>query len=387
MDIKTELLFALLRVSVCENALTPAQRELYSAELLPELLKTARKQDVAHLLVLGLKRSGLIGEENAALEQMLFGALYRYESIRYEYTRICDALEKAKLPFIPLKGSVIRKFYPEPWMRNSCDIDILVREEELDRAIRALEENLQYTAGVKGDHDISLYCPSGVHLELHFDTIQERYAVSRCRDILSRIWEFASPEEAGSCRLLLTDEMFYFYHIAHMTKHFQNGGCGIRPFLDIWILNHKMPFDRIKREKLLDEGGLLSFARSAEKLSEVWFSGAAPDAMDLAVSDYILRGGVYGNTDNRAAIGQAKNGGKLKYLLTRRVFMPYDYLKAEYPILKKHKWLFPLYQAVRWAAMLLRGGLGRTCRELKANLSAKAPHKNNAEDILKYMGL
>ena len=27
----------------------------------------------------------------------------------------------------------------------------------------------------------------------------------------------------------MLDELFYFYHIAHMVKHFENGGCGIRP--------------------------------------------------------------------------------------------------------------------------------------------------------------
>ena len=57
-----------------------------------------------------------------------------------------------------------------------------------------------------------------------------------------------------------------------MAKHFvSTGGCGIRPFLDIWVLNHKIDFNREKREKLLSDGGLDVFAKQAELLSEVWF--------------------------------------------------------------------------------------------------------------------
>ena len=39
-------------------------------------------------------------------------------------------IKKVQIPFLPLKGSVIRQYYPEPWMRTSCDIDILVDFEK-----------------------------------------------------------------------------------------------------------------------------------------------------------------------------------------------------------------------------------------------------------------
>jgi hypothetical protein len=51
--------------------------------------------------------------------------------MKHEFERICLVLEKAKIPHIPLKGSVLRKLYKEPWLRTSCDIDILVQEETL----------------------------------------------------------------------------------------------------------------------------------------------------------------------------------------------------------------------------------------------------------------
>jgi len=103
------------------------------------------------------------------------------------------------------------------------------------------------------------------------------------------------------------------------------------------------------------------------------------------MSNYILRAGVYGNNENRAAVGQARVGGKVRYILLRRVFMPYDYLKAEYPILGKHKWLFPFYQLVRWFSVLRKGLVGQTVRELQANSGATKSEVLTAEELLKKL--
>ena len=79
--------------------------------------------------------------------------------------------------------------------------------------------------------------------------------------------------------------------------------------------------------------------------------------------------------------------GRLRYLLTRRVFMPYDYLKAEYPILKKHKWLFPVYQVVRWLQMLCKGNAVRSLRELKANTTVSDEKVSATKKMLEYLQL
>ena len=55
----------------------------------------------------------------------------------------------------------------------------------------------------------------------------------------------------------------YFYHIAHMAKHLQQGGCGIRTFIDLWILDNLPTIDTLKRNDLLKSGGLLQFSQSA----------------------------------------------------------------------------------------------------------------------------
>lgn len=386
---KQEILLALIRNVICGEALDNNLINACTPEMLENVYELSVKHDLTHLIGQALSKTAAPASE--ALEKCkkaAMSAFLRYMQQNHEYTRVCAVLEEAGIPFIPLKGSVLRDYYPEAWMRTSCDADILVKEEILETAVTLLTEKLGYRAGGKTDHDVSLYAPSGIHLELHYDTIQERYEVNGCREVLAQIWDHATPKEQGACHLWLTDEMFYFYHMAHMAKHFAVGGCGVRAFLDIWIMNHRMSFDKEERYKLLEEGGLLQFAKAAESVSEVWFSGAEPTEMDIAVSNYILRASLYGDKANRAALGQARNGGKLKYLLTQRVFMPYSYLKDEYPLLKKYKILLPWYQMVRWSKMLRRrGGLHNTVKELKANAASNQTDSARAADILKHLGL
>ena len=47
---------------------------------------------------------------------------------------IRTVFEQQKIFFLPLKGAVIRDFNPEAWMRTRSDIDILIREEDYEKA-------------------------------------------------------------------------------------------------------------------------------------------------------------------------------------------------------------------------------------------------------------
>lgn len=110
MDQRTiQILFALLRSAIRGTKLTDNERENYSADMLQDLLKISAKHDVIHLLVLGLKQNQLIPQDHDEIEKYILKAVYRYEHLRYEYNNLCDALEIAQIPFLPLKGSVIRK--------------------------------------------------------------------------------------------------------------------------------------------------------------------------------------------------------------------------------------------------------------------------------------
>lgn len=386
MDQRTNpIFFALLRSAIRGTPLTEKERGLCTPEVLNEALKIAAKHDIAHLLALGLQKNTLIPAGNQSVEKCILGAVYRYERTEYEYKSVCRALEEAKIDFLPLKGSILRAYYPEPWMRTSCDIDILVHKESLDAAVAYLSEHLQYAMVTRSAHDISLAGASGIHVELHFDLVEEQVA-NNSISILSSVWEHASLREGYESFYEMSDAFFYFYHIAHMAKHFENGGCGIRPLIDLWILDRLEGVDTFLRNELLANGDLLKFANTVRALSEVWMDGKAPDALSLRVQDFLLHGGVYGTTENRVALRQKKKGGRLGYFMSR-LFVPYERLKRYYPILEKHRWLMPIMQIRRWF-MLCRPEIASMAkREIAANGKIEPSKAQTMHDFLDDIGL
>ncbi len=374
------LLFALLRSALRGNQLQEIEKELLTDDVLQELFIISKKHDVAHLFAIGLDKNGLLKSSNNKLKNEIIMAIYRYTQQNYEYERVCDALEAAQIPFIPLKGSVLRQWYPEPWMRTSCDIDILVHREHLEQTIVYLVKTLKYTEKERATHDVSLFSGNDIHIELHFDLVEEGRAVDAI-SILKDVWQNVSLKSTKSYWYEMSDEYFYFYHVAHMAKHFETGGCGIRPFIDIWILEYIYSANKFKRDELLKRGGLLKFAETAKRLSDCWLEGVSFDEVTLKMQNFILSGGVYGSSKNRVALQQTKMGGRIGYVFSR-IFIPYDKLKRYYPILEKHRWLTPFMQVRRWG-MLFKPSVARMAKnELSAN---KNIDKTTAEDMNQFL--
>ena len=380
-----KMLFALIRSAVDGKNLNENEKNGYSPDMLDDMLAIALEHDVLHLLALGMKQNNLLlPNDEMGIGKCIFKAVYRVEKIGCEYDALCEVLEKNCIAFLPLKGSVIRKYYPEEWMRTSCDIDVLVCEEDVDRAIKVLVDS-GYTYRFKGTHNASLFAPNNTHLELHF-TLVEKGLANEASNVLKDVWSAAKLKEGYSYFYEMTDEMFYFYHIAHMAKHFENGGCGIRPFIDLWVLDNIDCKDAEKRDKLLEEGKLLKFARTACNLSAVWFKNKEYDAVLQQMEDYILQGGRFGNNENRIAVKQQKSGGKFKYAVSK-IFISYDTLKYHYPILQKHRWLMPAMQVRRWGKLIFCGHLKRTAEELKYSSDISDKEANKVREFLNNIGL
>ncbi len=380
MDNNTlKLFFALLRSAALKEELSCDERALCTHDSFGELMTLAKRHDLLSMLSFALKKSGLYEENAASLDSEIMKAVYRYRQLEYDLERLSSALETAKIPFIPLKGSVIRAYYPEPWMRTSCDIDVLVHPADLDRAFDCLVSSLGCKAGDRTAHDISLYTPRGVQIELHFDLVEENRA-SDASVLLNSVWENASPKSGCEYFCEMTDEFFYLYHIAHMAKHFEVGGCGIRPFVDLLILDKLDTKDGEKRSALLGSAGLLKFADAALSLCCSWFLGEECSPLTLKMQNYIISGGVYGSIDNRVALQQTGKGGKLGYIISR-VFLPYKILAKRYPVIVKHKWLTPVMQVRRWLNLLKPKGMKKAKAELDANNSIDA---DVAEEMNKF---
>ena len=388
MERTTDLLIEIIRRELKKEDATEEIREKLDTDTLKRILSLSKSHDMAHIVASFLERSGLLPEGEAAekIKKLKMLAMYRYLGFSRELPAIKEALEDARIPFIVLKGSIIRKFYPEPWMRTSSDIDVLVHEEDVERAREVIEAELDYTTESRNAHEVGMFSPSGVHLELH-RTLIEADEFASFENVLSQVWEYTKLEEGSEYSYVMTDDMFYYYHVAHMAKHYMHGGCGIRPFVDMYLLNTDSTEAIEKRKALLTSGGLKSFSEVAEELSGVWLSGASHTSLTKEMADYIIGAGVYGSQENYVTVQQTRRGNKFKYVLSR-IWLPYDRLKHYYPSLNGKRILLPFYEFRRWMKLIFsKTTRRRSINEMRASGNLDTARADTLARHMKELGL
>lgn len=378
-----KVFFALIRFEINGAELCDEIKNLITPEMLPALFKLSKRHDLAHLIGDALDKNGLLPDGTEAKKRFLQErnmAVYRYEQIQYEFEQICDALEKAKIPFIPLKGSVIRQYYPEPWMRTSCDIDILVQQERLEEVENLLINILNYAKHGVGAHDVQFYSESGVHLELHFSLIefQKFEQQKKAKLILDQAWK--EVEENENFTKIFRGEFFLFYHMVHMFNHFIGGGCGVRFFIDVWIIQQFIDINNVRFNEFLQTANLVKFSDGILQATNVWLGEGKETSIVIDLQEYVLHAGMYGDIKNRIAIEQGKKGNKRSYVF-KRLFLSYEELRFQYPIINRYKILTPICQLVRWGRLLFRTNKSKPLMELRLNRKISEEQKNRAARI------
>lgn len=358
----------------CHDAVDPSA-------LLP-VFELAKKQDLAHILATPLEKRGFGNATDSNFQKQQITAIYRYELNRHELESICRVLTEAEIPHMLLKGTVIRDLYPQPYLRTSCDIDLLVKQCHLSSAAELLTDRLGYRPEKKPAlHDLSLHSKSGVHLELHFSLKEHSNPMD---SVLERVWAYAVLREGMT---YVQDDAFLVFHtVAHMAYHFSHGGCGIKPVIDLHLLRKKLNYDETKLLSLLREAELEAFYTHALLLGEVWFGGKTHTPLTNWMENYLLQGGVYGSTENHVALGRQRAGGKLRYTL-RRIWMPREQLQLRYPQMKKSALLIPWYQVRRWVETVFGGRLKNAAVEMRATRRISEDASARTDKMMKELGL
>lgn len=375
-----DLFFCLLRNEICGTKIDFNSDINYDAEM---LYKLSKAHDLAHLIGDALSRNNILPKddkwaEKFKEEQRL--AVYREMQMSSVIEIIRGLFQENRIKFMLLKGAVMRNFYPETWQRTSCDIDVLVKEEDLSKAVSVLVDAGFTTDGLKEYHDVSLYY-GNVHLELHYNVMESIPTMDR---LLAKIWDYTI--EVGGFECKETPEYFVFHHIAHMSYHCMTGGCGVRPFIDLFILRNKCFYDEQKLIRLLQTCGLLRFYNGILELIGVWFNDNKHSEMSAVVEKYILSGGAYGCPKNSHKLKTAHNKSKILYIL-RLIFLPYKNMCAAYPILYKHKLLLPFCYIHRLFSKLFGRKSKRAKKNLHNILSNDKTTIDAADKILTYLGL
>ena len=278
-----------------------------------------------------------------------------------ERKKIFSFMEQEGIWYMPLKGILLKDYYPAVGMRQMSDNDILF-DDSFSAKIKEFMKFHGYeeVSVGQGNHDVYEKEPV-YNFEMHralYIASQDRNWEEYYRDIKKRLIR----NNALSYGYHFRDEDFYVYIVCHTYKHYVGRGTGLRSLLDFYVYltvkEQEMDLGYVKKE--CEVLGIAEFEEKSRRLCKKVFSvsdtydmetfmkGLSEEEKDMLM--YYSSSGVYGNT-KKYVINRIKEKGKVGFLISR-IFMPFNDMKNVYPILGNIPVLLPIYWVVRIVKMV-----------------------------------
>ena len=314
------------------------------------LLNYAKRHSLASLTYLAIKDSDKVSSEVKALASRQFSAnTVQQVSQEYYADLIFERLKEKNIKFMPLKGYFMRRIYPIPEMRTSCDVDILIDSTKNEEVSEMMKE-LSFTVTGYGKNQVH-WENGNIAIAIHTDLAVNREYYYKYYE---NVWDRLKTKDG--IRFEFSPEDFYIYLIVHAAKHFSHGGFGIRTVLDFYYYRTKIKMDEEYLDRQLEELKLKKFALSFEKLARVWFDGEETDEETEIVADFVLSSATYGTTNANLImknLGKKKSAKRIRRAyMFRAIFPTFSNMKTLYPVLKYLPFLLPFTYVIRWFKVL-----------------------------------
>ncbi|MDE5985570.1 MAG: nucleotidyltransferase family protein [Eubacterium sp.] len=270
-----------------------------------------------------------------------------------------NLLSENEIEFILVKGAILKKLYPIKEFRTSSDIDVIVKNNDLEKLRNILNENTD------------CIITNDTEKEVSFSYIEQSIEVHSTLDTDNTYFEkiFDMSEKHGY-EYKISNEDHLLYVLCHIIKHFSAFGAGIKMFMDIDVIIRNMEdIDYNKFIKKCRQINIETFAKASLALCHSWFDTPVATEIDLN-SDFklkelfeneIISSGNFGYSKrnagdyyiNNVINEKGKNNLSVKLRALVTLFFPsIDYLKNHYrysakcPLLLPIAWLSRLLSAV-----------------------------------------
>ena len=306
------------------------------------------------------------GIDDAGFTQAKEKAVRKNILLDAERNKILRRLEGEGIWYMPLKGALLKDWYPKLGMRQMSDNDILIAPEGREAARKIMEE-LGFTLKWQKEN-VDEYIREPVYnFELHvsFFPDMEKYSGRGFTDYYRDVKERLVSSDNGLAQSF-TDEDFYIYMIVHEYKHFTDGGTGVRSLLDVYVFMRRFGdgLDRCYLDAEFSKLGIADFERENRRLAGKVFGMEKLTAEEEKQLDYYVTSGVYGNVENAVRNRMSGQGSRFRYVISR-IFLPMEQIRSGYPFFYRHKLLIPLLWIRRIFRILFRAPK-RLAAELKA---------------------
>ncbi len=256
--------------------------------------------------------------------------------------RLRTDFSKADIDFMLLKGTHLKALYPQPEMRFMVDMDVLVREKDLDKAKEILH-SYGLTLDFDNGKDMVFIKKPFLTVELHRSLFQEDYFMY---PYFSSAWERTEKANRTEYKMPLND--LYVYTLAHLAEHYTSAGSCFRPMMDLFLLEKTygdaLDFTYITAQ--FQTLGIAKFAENIRALGKAMFLGTPKDETLQMMENYVTLGPPVQNAAaaSHAAVTQKSKARRM----LESAFPSFRHMALKYPLLRKCPILLPFFWLIRF---------------------------------------
>lgn len=330
----------MIYLAVCAiNGNKPEQERIDGLDL-PKLFEVCQEHILTACVAYALESAGVRdrdftqAKEKAVRKNILLDA---------ERGKILRSLEAEKIWYMPLKGSLLHKWYPKLGMRQMSDNDILCDGTKMEKV-----REIMLGHGYKCEHfgrgtDDAYFKEPVMNFEMHRSLFKSSH-IGKLYEYYKNIKERLIRDDDNEYGYCFRNEDFYIYMIAHEYRHFTSGGTGVRSLVDTYIFlqKYKDSLDQDYLDTELEKLGIADYERSNRRLAMKLFSSEELDSKEKNMLDHYIMAGVYGTQDNiiQNIIKYRTNDSKSRYIIYR-LFPPVSFLRESVPWVNKSRLLIP----------------------------------------------
>lgn len=333
------------------------------------LLSLAKKHQIYNMVFpLIQDMEDVPAEDKANWRNYSLSEISRMIAVNNERSVIFKALTQSEIKFMPLKGLIIKNYYPKESMRQMSDNDILFDVSKRDELAAIMKKN-GYKAVATGENSDDYHKPPHSTFEFHRELFFKEHDFCPRFD---KLWQNAEQDSENPYMYHMGINDVYVYSVCHMYKHFSTAGCGIRFLADNYVflkkesenLDWNYINDRFK------EYGIEEYEEKSRELAFKLFDEKELNEDETELFETYINFGIYGNGNirlsrsiERLAEASSFDNAKKKYILNR-LFPSKKKMIADYRVLEKKPYLLPFYYLKRLLKGIAEGK--KTISELKA---------------------
>lgn len=302
-----------------------------------KLYQLAKKHKVENFLKDWVETNGKVEKIRKLVLASYHTQIIKDTNENIEIEQILNKLEEEKIDTFIIKGITMKEVYPQDYMRQMCDIDIVVHSKDFKKTTDNMEV-LGFRKFFDYEKHLVFEKKPFILVELHRRLLSGEDV---CAKYFNDIWSSGILYQGYHHIYRMDVEDTYVFCMVHLFHHFQSTGIKIRDILDVYLINEKYKniWDSKKLEEKFQKFNIRAFEEKIKKIAYKWFGADEISEFD-EVEKFILRGE---KSENQVCNEIGKNHGKVNYI-RRMFFPPLTRMQERYPLLKK----FPIILPIMW---------------------------------------